>query len=213
MMTTGPANIVIGVDGGAKAGDTTTVVIASKDLDGTMTILDSIVGEMSEQFNARINEVIASFTLHSAADVAKLAAMIQSEQEDKPMTGKTLDQVRSWLTGQTVEGLPHRDLPTPSTAEDDEEDDELVGELTGKSKGKTDRHGNRPGLPADAGKKRGRYTATKDGRDAKLHFGRFADKLLSEIEDQTYLQWLLKEDFPESLKAIVRLHVTAKKRR
>jgi uncharacterized protein (DUF3820 family) len=29
--------------------------------------------------------------------------------------------------------------------------------------------------------------------------------------DQEYLRWLVKEDFPESLKAIVRLHVKGRR--
>jgi len=68
------------------------------------------------------------------------------------------------------------------------------------------RHEVPPGS-RDAGRARkGRYTVTSAGADAVVHFGKHRDHPLSEIakEAPDYLRWMLKEDFDEDLKAIVR---------
>lgn len=134
------------------------------------------------------------------------------------MTGKTLDDMRSWLTGNVVEGLPHRDLPgaEPDIFEDmdeeddDEDDEEEEGEEAARPRRKVDMEKLQ----------RGRFEVLKDGRDAKLMFGRFSGYTISELakgeeDKREYLRWLLTSDFPNTLKTIVSKYVAkrAKKAR
>lgn len=133
------------------------------------------------------------------------------------MTGKSIEQIRNWLAGQTVEGLPHRELPrleTPDEAKrNDDDEDDLVGELTGRKKMKVTTHHTGVGDGTVGNKRRGRFEERDGGKDALLKFGRYEGRLLSDLAktDQEYLRWLIKEDFPESLKAIVRLHVKGRR--
>jgi uncharacterized protein (DUF3820 family) len=113
------------------------------------------------------------------------------------MTSKTLDELRNWLAGDTVEGLPYRELPDAL--------DELITkapESGGKKRG------------VDGGRmtkaSRGRYEPLSDGNDAKLLFGRYSGRSVSSLansrdkNEKEYLVWLLSSDFPQSLKDIIK---------
>jgi hypothetical protein len=115
------------------------------------------------------------------------------------MTSRTLDQLRNWLAGETVDGLPYRELPKSA--------DELEVHIL-KSKDKKRSVEDKRLTKVS----RGRYEPLRDGEDAKLLFGRYSGRAVSSLassrdkDEKSYLKWLLESDFPSSLKDIVRKH-------
>lgn len=61
-----------------------------------------------------------------------------------------------------------------------------------------------------------RFKISADGRDALLCFGKHDGKTITDLkvsrEGRSYLQWILKEEFPEPIKRIIRLYVDEPRR-
>ena len=100
----------------------------------------------------------------------------------------TLEQVRLWLTGENVDGLPDRTRIWPIK--------------------------KRGGL--DMGKMAGacrhvQYTMSMDGSDAVLLFGKYRGQSVSVLvnKDEEYCRWMLNEDFPPDLIDVVAYRLKA----
>lgn len=123
--------------------------------------------------------------------------------------------VRLWLTGVEVEGLPQRKLPEAvrhsargvSLPPEPDSVDGSLDALEEEDRSARPRKKKRPRVDPDK-LKPGRWTRLK-GLDARLKFGRYEGMKLSELargdHSQTaYLDWLLKEAVPDDLKKRVR---------
>lgn len=121
-----------------------------------------------------------------------------------------LDVIRRWLRGEDVEGLPSkRSAPrlrgkgATMVIIDDPFVQGTDGTITKIDLGK---------ISAGVRKTSGKYVISMDGADAVLHFGRHNGKALSFLaasEDRDYLEWMLKQDFPDDLVNVVN-HVLKK---
>lgn len=131
----------------------------------------------------------------------------------------TVDELRAWLQGDIVEGLPEREEPGALSIGQDQRDCpkcEGEGAYQGgicpmcHGQGSAQRDEPRPAF-ADrmrdkvAAKKRGgKYAISPDKTDARLLFGKHKDVSLGELsksrDGRGYLEWMMKEDFPEELK-------------
>lgn len=103
-----------------------------------------------------------------------------------------LGELRHWLAGGDVEGLPDRALDGGAQASPSSE--ERVLERTGRGGCK--------------------YSIVMRGEDlnAKLKFGEHRDKMLHQIPTR-YLRWMRGQDFPSELMAIVELFTRPTTRR
>lgn len=150
-------------------------------------------------------------------------------------------QIRDWLRGGSVEGLPKQRKPRQPDSHPKikwkrcrecggEGDDgkricvvcDGIGSVpkhTGKSWADRMMEKNRAG--ATGGNKGGKYTISGDGGDALLLFGKHRDSSVSDIAQSNmgYLDWMLKQaDFPLDLVDVikyqmVRTHKRAKNKR
>lgn len=115
----------------------------------------------------------------------------------------SLEEIRQWLQGEDVDGLPSRSLawaPRVSTAKGKPSRMSLAERYrkrrdeikAGKGIGNILGHG-------------GRYTINIDGDDAVLKFGKHKGKSISELANSQsgYLDWILRQEFPEELKDVV----------
>lgn len=138
----------------------------------------------------------------------------------------SLDELRLWLQGQEVEGLPEREEPEgpalvvnaepelvkdcPTCEGEGEVDADVCPECEGAGTVKRDRprtpFAKRMRERAASKKRGGKYRLTEDGKDATLMFGRHKDSTLSDLsktrDGRSYLVWLVKQDFPEELKTM-----------
>lgn len=124
-----------------------------------------------------------------------------------------LDVIRRWLRGEDVEGLPSKrprrqvHLQLGKGARTVIIDDPFIQEADGtRTKIDLDK------ISAGVRKTSGKYVISMDGADAVLHFGRHNGKALSFLaasEDRDYLEWMLKQDFPDDLVNVVN-HVLKK---
>lgn len=124
----------------------------------------------------------------------------------------SLEELRAWLRGDQVEGLPTRSEPLPIQPEAEvdaviEEANRARSEATGgvdmdKMEESLKRRGPR-------GKARFEIIATREGKpDAILGFGKYRGSKVSELAktEPSYLTWILGEGFDDGLKDIVRLY-------
>lgn len=93
----------------------------------------------------------------------------------------TLDEMRRWARGESVEGMPSRDRRKPELA---------PPVITGARESK-------------------QFKLSADGKDALLLFGKqFRGKRLSEIvaipRGRKYMLWIIDRDFPDALKSVCR---------
>ena len=113
----------------------------------------------------------------------------------------TLDELRAWLQGRDVPGMPtHAEVDAEASSASP-----WVVPGTSSTEAAT---------PVAPGKddadtwRTARYVVSKDGKDAILKFGRWRDKRVSELTESMagvrYLDWMLRQDFAPELLDIVR---------
>lgn len=119
------------------------------------------------------------------------------------MSNTTLKDVRSWLAGDVVEGLPHRDLPDGPPSRE-------------PRPGRTPKREVKP-RRAQTRKHFTEFTSDDLIDDAKLLFGRFNGRMVSNLargsqDEKDYLTWILGEaGLPMRLKDIVKIQKRAAK--
>ena len=115
----------------------------------------------------------------------------------------TLEELRRWLRGDDVPGLPSWEQRTK-----EEEPD------TGKKPAGIRLDRVEEAVSEAAMRSRGRYTVDVSGDDARLDFGKFKGLKVSELAQSTdgarYLDWILEQEFPKELKEIIVRHRTFK---
>jgi hypothetical protein len=116
----------------------------------------------------------------------------------------TLKELRNWLAGDVVHGLPYRELPG------NEERDKRKGALQREAKRKKEAEDAAAKLVVSTDR-RAKYDLIKrgDGKtDCRLKFGKHKDALLSELAEtpdgRSYLRWMLRQSFDEDLMAVAR---------
>lgn len=139
----------------------------------------------------------------------------------------SLEEMRKWLQGHDVEGMPEREgswslepqrvvkenpfnMPAKQCARC-----QGTGEWSGDICVACEGHGWIPKKSnwadnmaakhkSKRGHKGGRYVVSADGRDALIQFGKHSGANLSDIAktDRGYLSWIIGEDFPQELKDI-----------
>jgi uncharacterized protein (DUF3820 family) len=107
----------------------------------------------------------------------------------------TYEDLLKWLRGQPVTGMPDNTIK-----EDDAEvrasNEEIAAHV---------------GLDLDKMKKAldkydWRYTASADGTDAVLNFGKFKGRSISDLanNERGYLRWMREQSFPEPLHDVIK---------
>jgi hypothetical protein len=137
----------------------------------------------------------------------------------------TLEEMRKWLQGHEVDGLPEREGSWSLEPERKAKDNPYNAPAkqcarcqgTGEwSKGpcvacdgqgwiqKRSNLADNMAAKHRAKQRGGRYVVSADGKDALIHFGKHNGKNLSDIAkiDRGYLSWIIGEDFPKELKDI-----------
>jgi uncharacterized protein (DUF3820 family) len=116
----------------------------------------------------------------------------------------TLEELRRWFAGESVIGLPEINkaenesiitLPPPPTPKSKKSrKSNLVKALEKKKKT----------IKSRTEFVTGKYIISKDGDDVMLEFGKHKGRMLSDVanRDLSYLEWILKEKFPEDLKDV-----------
>jgi len=113
----------------------------------------------------------------------------------------TLEELRRWFAGESVIGLPEinkaekKPAPTPLKVKiKSEKSSKLVKALEKKKKT----------IKSRTEFVTGKYIVSKDGDDVMLEFGKHKGRMLSDVanRDPSYLEWILKEKFPEDLKDV-----------
>ena len=113
----------------------------------------------------------------------------------------TLEELRRWFAGESVIGLPEinkaekKPAPTPLKVKiKSGESSNLVKALEKKKKT----------IKSRTEFVTGKYIISKDGDDVMLEFGKHKGRMLSDVanRDLSYLEWILKEKFPEDLKDV-----------
>ena len=113
----------------------------------------------------------------------------------------TLEELRRWFAGESVIGLPEinkaekKPAPTPLKVKiKSEKSSKLVKALEKKKKT----------IKSRTEFVTGKYIISKDGDDVMLEFGKHKGRMLSDVanRDPSYLEWILKEKFPEDLKDV-----------
>jgi hypothetical protein len=114
----------------------------------------------------------------------------------------TLEELRRWFAGESVIGLPEINkvkdesivtLPPPPTPKPKKSRRSKLVKALEKKKIKT-----RVEFVS------GKYTISKDGDDVMLEFGKHKGRMLSDVvkTHRSYVNWMLKEEFPEDLKDV-----------
>ncbi len=128
----------------------------------------------------------------------------------------SLADIRRWLQGENVEGLPPRSLAWDPKLEkkikvlvaDDVDGEIKTGDtLTDRYRKKRERM--KAGTDVVVGSKSkgiGKYRISGDGDDAVLKFGKHKGKQISELikTNPGYLDWMSRQDFPDELKDVIR---------
>lgn len=98
----------------------------------------------------------------------------------------TLEELRRWARGETIEGLPkapRKEVERPKV---------------------------------DPSTRSRKYKINPEGTDALLQFGLFRGQAISALVEhprgRKYIGWILDSDFDEALKAVCRYHLELKKR-
>ena len=113
----------------------------------------------------------------------------------------TLEELRRWFAGESVIGLPEinkaEKKPAPTTPKvkiKSGKSSNLVKALEKKKKT----------IKSRTEFVTGKYIVSKDGDDVMLEFGKHKGRMLSDVanRDPSYLEWILKEKFPEDLKDV-----------
>jgi hypothetical protein len=113
----------------------------------------------------------------------------------------TLEELRRWFAGESVIGLPEinkaekKPAPTPPKVKiKSGKSSNLVKALEKKKKT----------IKSRTEFVTGKYIISKDGDDVMLEFGKHKGRMLSDVanRDPSYLEWILKEKFPEDLKDV-----------
>lgn len=98
----------------------------------------------------------------------------------------TLEELRAWARGERVEGFPD---PSPRKKVDKPSARVAVDPITGPW----------------------RYRINTEGDDALLLFGKFMGSRVSQMigvaRQKRYLKWILRGDFPDDLKEVIRYHL------
>jgi hypothetical protein len=109
----------------------------------------------------------------------------------------SLEELRRWLRGEHLEGLPDARRRTGASSP---VDGPAVA-IGGVKVGNVDTSKMVRGV-ADH-----RYTISMDGADATLHFGKWKGHRLSDMakvpEGRSYMDWMLKEGFGADIKDVV----------
>jgi hypothetical protein len=107
-----------------------------------------------------------------------------------------IDEIRKWLQGERVEGLPDH---WKEKQDRQEEFDRETANLPPEKK-------RARGLNLEKARhmhNRRHYTISTDGEDAVLNFGKHKGSKLSELAESRagrgYLRWILQNDFPKEL--------------
>jgi uncharacterized protein (DUF3820 family) len=104
----------------------------------------------------------------------------------------TLEEMRRWLQGESIEGLPERTQDAKRGSLD-------IDKMERMRKSKTN----------------GRWRSILGGMDAVLLFGKFKGCRVSELikkpDGFSYLEWMSSENFPRELQRIVNLHMRGKR--
>lgn len=141
----------------------------------------------------------------------------------------SIDQLRRWLRGGDVEGLPEHPKPKrPPIIEQAHPEVVWKGCPDCGGSGDTgtaicatcDGIGEVPKVPSsfarnmaekaggteNRGTRGGKYRINANGTDALLLFGRHRDSKVSDVMEtaRDYLEWILDQEFPDDLKDIIR---------
>lgn len=100
----------------------------------------------------------------------------------------SLDEIKRWARGRNVEGLPRRNARKAAKPKMGDGDARLQSF--------------------------GKYKINTEGDDALLRFGQFTGSTISQLASggarkRRYLQWILRSDFPDDLKSVVRFQQAA----
>lgn len=126
----------------------------------------------------------------------------------------TLEEIRRWMKGEDVEGFPPNTEPgKPQGASHG--DGRVIDESDVQEEPETPRHHDLAKTRKRGAGARSRgsasssfYTVSATGTDAQLKAGRYAGRSVSELakskDGRSYLRWILREDFPEELKGVIR---------
>jgi uncharacterized protein (DUF3820 family) len=120
----------------------------------------------------------------------------------------TSEELLKWFSGESVEGMPENRPVKKSKKSKIDRKRSLTPEEIARSAGiDLDK------LMKPSNNLSWRFTISTDGTDALLKFGKHKGKTVSKIyeEDPHYLNWILRSDFPEELKDVIRYrqHVTS----
>lgn len=117
-----------------------------------------------------------------------------------------IEEMRRWARGEGVQGLPIREFKA-DPVEQPSLSKVLHREYTERAAAVP---ASASAPPAPAKRPPPKYKISADGSDALIGFGKHRDKALSEIgkTDFSYLDFIIKDDFPDDLKDVAR-HVRA----
>lgn len=112
----------------------------------------------------------------------------------------SLEEMKRWLSGEDVDGMPPNRRPAKENEEEDtsEPTPEIIARHMGLNLDKMRKLSKLSASP--------KYTISISGQDAILHFGKHNGLSLSQIKDKgdtSYLDWLLKQDFSPHLKDVI----------
>lgn len=118
----------------------------------------------------------------------------------------SLEEMRKFLQGEEVDGLPSHQKPKASKPKSEK--------ITKGDAASADQEDSEA-LPKSGSHKGGQYTVDTGGKDALLKFGLFdgcnVSDLAADPRGRSYLGWMLDEDFPNDLKEIIRLQLEMEK--
>lgn len=110
-----------------------------------------------------------------------------------------LDKLRDWARGSDVKGLPRKSVVRPGRA--------ILNRMAQVVEGMAkDGLSIPPAEPPPPTGYKPKYKIDTTGTDALISFGKHRGKTLSEIgkKDFTYLDFIIKDDFPADLKDVAR---------
>lgn len=118
----------------------------------------------------------------------------------------TLKEIRKWLRGEDIEGLPPRSL---AWKDDERTKRAKRRKLVEGADEFSDRIAEKSAAVVSSNQQKAKWKISSDGTDALLLFGKHNGDLVSDITktDRAYLKWMRNQDFPEALIEIINIQL------